>query len=88
LGSLVGQGKQLVLGKLGIENLSYANGNCDLSTIQFDVGYIQKTVALVGQDDMGNGIVLLIKLVRDEPIVSDSGWGSLSLISDSLLLIL
>jgi hypothetical protein len=78
----------MVLPFLGIEYLSYTYGYGDLSTIQFDIGYIQKAIALVGQNDVREGVVFFIEYMIDEPIVSDAGRGSLSLISDSLILIL
>jgi len=62
---LGGQGKQLVLGEVGIEVIPDGKGDGDLGALLFDVEYVEKAITLVGQDDMKNGLILLIQLVVD-----------------------
>jgi len=69
-----GQGKQLVLGEVGIEVIPDGKGDGDLGAFLFDIEYVKEAVALVGQDDVGYDLVFLIQLVTDVFIIMAIRW--------------
>jgi len=70
---LEGQGKQLVLGEVGIEVITDGNCNDDLGSILFDIIDVEEAIALVCQDDVGYGLVFFIQLVTDVLIIPAAG---------------
>ena len=64
------------------------NKNCYEVFFNLDIGYIEKGIALVGQNDVRQLWILLIQNVGDDLVIMQIGRAGMAVVSYSLILIL